>query len=78
MTELEPFKADLADNPCPNCGHHRRRYLMSSDPDAPGLRGLLRGEGDPLIGRIAWTAVLIAAVVVVAYMWGELLTRFAI
>ena len=31
---------------CPHCGRQaqRRPYLMSVDPDRPGLTGILRGE----------------------------------
>lgn len=42
---------------------------MASNPDAPGLLGLLRGEGDRFMQTIAWTAVLLAAVGVVTALF---------
>lgn len=49
----------MYDDPCPNCGHKRKRYLMSTDPNAPGLLGLLRGEGDRVMQAVARLAVLL-------------------
>lgn len=53
------------DSPCPHCGHRRKRYLMSTDPTAPGLGGLLRGEGDPFMQRVAVAAVVFVVAAIV-------------
>lgn len=44
---------------CPHCGHRRKPYLVSTDPDAPGLLGLLRGDGDRAMQALARLAVLL-------------------
>lgn len=50
------------EDPCPRCGYHKKPYLMSTRSDAPGLPGLLKGEGDPRMQRLAkWGSVAIAA-----------------
>lgn len=49
-------------DPCPRCGHRRKPTLMSVNPDAPGLFELLKGNGDPLMQRLAHLAVIFAAV----------------
>lgn len=51
-------------DPCPVCGHRRKPTLMSANPDAPGFVELLKGKGEPLMQRIAWSAALFAAVLV--------------
>lgn len=51
------------DDPCPKCGHRRKPTLMSTNPNAPGLFELLKGEGDPFMQRLAWCAVMLSAVV---------------
>lgn len=43
---------------CSECGRSLD-FLMSTDPNKPGLVGLLRGEGDYLTIRVVWLAVLL-------------------
>jgi hypothetical protein len=41
---------------CPHCGgtvREQDRYLMSADPEAPGIRELLQGEGEPFLQALA-------------------------
>ncbi len=41
---------------CPHCGctvREEDRYLMSADPEAPGFRELLQGEGQPVLQALA-------------------------
>lgn len=49
------------DDPCPNCGHRRKRSVTSTDPNAPGLFGLWRGEGDVHMQGIAKVGTVILA-----------------
>lgn len=50
----------MYEDPCPNCGHRRKRMVMSTDPSKPGLIGLWKGEGnDPFMRLIAKTGTLL-------------------
>jgi hypothetical protein len=49
----------MEDSPCPYCGRSRERTLMSTDPEAPGLIGLLKGHGEPIMQVIAWIGLII-------------------
>jgi hypothetical protein len=51
---------------CPHCNRtirEEQRYLMSSDPDKPGLFGSLRGEGGE-----AWRLFVTIALCVLAVL----------
>lgn len=38
----------MYDDPCPNCGHRRKRTVMSTDPNAPSPWAMFwHGEGEP-------------------------------
>ena len=55
---------------CPHCGctvREEDRYLMNADPEAPGFRELLRGEGQPflrVLARIGALGIIFAAAAV--------------
>lgn len=54
---------------CPTCGKPRG-YLLETHATAPGLSGLLRGEGeDPLLNRVAWLFVLLVVFAVAAIVF---------
>jgi hypothetical protein len=57
---------------CPHCGctvREEDRYLMSADPEAPGFRELLRGEGQPLLRALAriWALGIIFAAAAICF-----------
>jgi hypothetical protein len=59
----------MYDDPCPNCGHRRKRTVMSTDPEAPGIVGLWKGEGNVHMQGIAKIGtVLIACLILVGVM----------
>jgi hypothetical protein len=54
---------------CPHCNRtirEEQRYLMSSDPDRPGLFGSLSGEGGEGWRLFVTTAICLIAVLVLA------------
>jgi hypothetical protein len=53
---------------CPHCHrtiHEQRRYLMSVDPDKPGLPGCLRGDAGEAWRVFVTIAVCVLAVLVI-------------
>lgn len=56
----------LDDSSCPSCGYRRKKYVMSVDSEAPGLRGLWNGEGGPMMQLIAKAGTLILSALCLA------------
>jgi hypothetical protein len=58
---------------CPNCGHQfpdtGRDYLMKTNSDAPGLGGLLRGEGDLVMRAIARIGICVLLFLLLTFVF---------
>ena len=57
---------------CPHCQQtirEEQRYLMSIDPDQPGLLDSLRGEGGEAWRRFVTVALCALAVLVITGLW---------
>ncbi len=50
---------------CPHCGQRIKPMTMSVNPDAPGLIGLWRGEGDSFMQVIAKVGTLVIIFLIV-------------
>lgn len=64
----------MYDDPCPKCGHRRKRQLMSTDPNGPSLSAMWEGDAEPWqflllrVGTIAISVVILVGLMTILHL----------